>query len=289
MKKLIGVLLSFIVCLAIGSCNIINPDEPIPTFLQIDSVNVLSVAPGTHGSVSENISDVWVYVNNTNVGNFELPASVPFILEDGADSASLTIFAGIKVNGFSFNRRRYIFYEPYRAQIAKQEGKTINLTPVVEYRTTNNYELIEDFETGNSFVKSSGADTSIVRTSDPNYVFEGASSGLIRLGGTVKTANSVTVQSFQLPKDKESFLELDYKCDLPFTIEMQLTSPNNPVIISELLSLKERANWNKIYISLTDIATQPSISSINFIIKSNLPVDKKTGFVAIDNFKIISQ
>lgn len=291
MNRLFGISLFIIVSFSLGSCNIINPDEPIPTFIKIDSFNVLSVAPATHGSVSENISDAWVYVNSENIGNFQLPATVPVILEEGTDSADISIYAGIKVDGFSFNRRRYIFFEPYKTRLAYLQGQTQNWTPEVTYRTTNNYELLEDFESGNAFEASANTDTSITRTTDPAYLFEGTNSGLVYLDATHKSSNSVTTQSFILPSGnvKQSFMELDYKNDVPFTIEVQLSFPNSPTLIFELLSLNSRTDWNKVYINLTDLANGYPGRSINFIIRTSLPVSQNTGFVSIDNLKIITQ
>lgn len=289
MKKLLGLSLFSIVMLFVGSCNIINPDEPIPTYIRIDSFSVNSVDPSTHGSVSENISDAWVYVNNQNIGNFQLPAMVPVILEEGTDSADLSIFGGIKVNGFSFNRRRYIFYQPYSGRLAYKPGETQNLIPEIQYRSSNKYPLIEDFESGNAFVASSNTDTSITRTTDAQYLFEGANSGLIYLDALNKSSSSVTSQSFVLPSDKESFIEIDYKGDLPLTIDVQLSATNSPTIIFELLSLNARSDWNKIYINLTDIGTGYPGAKVNFILRTALPVSQNTGFVAIDNLKVLTQ
>lgn len=289
MKRLLGLSLFSILMLFYGSCNIINPDEPIPTFIQIDSFNLRSVDPAKHGSISDNITDAWVYINGSNVGNFQLPATVPFILEEGADSADVSIYGGIKVNGFSSSRRRYIFYEPYSGRVASQPGKTENITPPIQYRSTNNYELIEGFETGNSFVATDNSDTSITKTTDPLYIKDGSNAGLIYLDGVNKSSSSVTVQNFSLPSDRESFMELDYKGDLPFTIDAQVSFPGTPTIIFEVLSLNIREDWNKVYITLTDIGTTLPGRNVNFIIKTSLPVSQNTGFVAIDNLKIITQ
>ncbi len=273
--------------LALSSCNIINPDEQIPTYVKIDSITVASLDPVAHGSVSSNITDVWVYVNNSNIGNFELPAEIPILLD--IDSANVSFYAGIKVDGQSFLRRRYIFYTPYSGLIKRLPGKIQSISPRVEYRPSNVYHLIVDFENGNSFVSYSTTDTSIARMNIPPYVYEGAFSGLIALSGAKRTSQSITTQTFKLPSNRESFVELDYKNDIPFTIEVQLSAPNAPVVVTELLSINTRMDWNKIYINLTNIAVNYPNSNISLIFKTALSPSQNEGFVAIDNVKIISQ
>lgn len=286
MKKLLFGLLLAGILHGFQSCNIINPDEPIPTYLQIDSFNLVSTDLNTHGSVTENITDAWVYVDNHNVGNFELPATVPVLLEN--DSAQLTIFAGIKSNGQSFFRRRYIFYEPYNQQIVNT-AEPQNIVPQIQYRTGIDFRLIEDFENGNSFVPYFGPDTTVVRTTDPNFVLDGTSAGLIALTSSERGARSITTQDFILPTDRESFMEIDYKSDITFTVEVQIVTTGNTVIVSDIISVNAREDWNKIYINLTDVATSYPGSKLNFMLRAALTPGQTDGFVAIDNFKVLSQ
>lgn len=286
MKKLLFALLIIGLFFGFTSCNIINPAEPIPTYIRIDSMDLVSVDPSVHGSVSEKITDAWVYVDNHNVGNFELPANIPVLLEN--DSAEIAIYAGIKSNGQDFFRRRYVFYEPHIQRIGKSL-ETQKIIPQIQYRTGLTFRMDEDFENGNSFLPYFGPDTTIKRTSDPNYVFEGTGSGLIWLTNTERGARSITTQEFTLPTDRESFLEMDYKNNIIFTLEVQIVTFTNTVIVTDLLNMNIREDWNKIYINLTEVATTYPGSKVNFILKAFLTPGQTAGFVAIDNFKILSQ
>jgi len=276
------------VCLlGFTSCNIINPDEPVPQYIHIDSFQVVSYDDSYHGSVSKNITEAWVYVDNFNVGNFQLPADIPVVVE-GEDSVRLSIAAGIKVDGRSLSRRRYPFYTRYNQLLAKSATKQ-TIIPTIEYRGGQDFKLIEDFENGNSFIPYTSPDTGLARTSLPQYVNDGANGGLIFLDGTNRTARVTTVQDFSFVSNKESFLELDYKCDIPFTVEVQLVTLGSTVIITDLLSINIREDWNKIYINLTEIGQNYAGSKVNFILKAGLTPGQTSGFVAVDNFKIISQ
>ncbi len=273
--------------LAFSACNIINPEEPVPQYIHIDSFQVISYDDSYHGSVSKNITEAWVYVNNFNVGNFQLPADIPIVIE-GEDSARLSIAAGIKVDGRSLSRRRYPFYTRYNQFLAKEAGKQ-TIIPTIEYRADQNFKLIENFENGNSFTPYTSPDTGLDRTSLPQYVRDGGHGGLIFLDGVKRNARVSTIQDFSFLPNKESFLELDYKCDIPFTVEVQLVTPGNTVIVTDLLSINIREEWNKIYINLTEIGKNYANSKVNFILKAGLTPGQTSGFVAVDNFKIISQ
>lgn len=286
MKKLLLGVLLLSVGLSFYSCNIINPDEPIPTYIRIDSFDLVSTDPNFHGSVSENISEAWVYVNNHNAGNFELPADIPILIE--GDSAELLIFGGIKNDGQSISRRRYPFYTPYTQNIGKSTV-TQSVVPKIEYRSNANFLLNETFENGNSFVQYNSPDTGLDRSNLVPYVFEGDYSGLIYLNGTKRGSNVITIQSFAIPSNKESYLELDYKCDINFAVELQLTTTTSAVIVLPLVNVRSRTDWNKIYINLTEIGTLYPGSKVNFILKTSLSPEESTGFVAIDNMKVVTQ
>jgi len=109
------------------------------------------------------------------------------------------------------------------------------------------------------------------------------------LDGIERIARVITVQDFELNQNIESYLELDYKCDMPFDIEMQLQTPSNAIVVVDLLSIRASTEWNKIYINLTDDAKFYSGSKINFILTANLTPGQSNGFVSIDNLKIITQ
>ena len=286
MKKLLFGALILLTIFNFYSCNIINPDEPLPNYITIDSFDLVSTDPNFHGSVSENISDVWVYVDNHNAGNFQLPATIPILIDQ--DSVDLLIFAGIKNNGQSLSRRRYPFYVPYTQRLGKSLAPQ-NIIPKIEYRTNANFLLNEDFENGNSFIPYTSPDTGLDRSNLSQYVFEGSYSGLIYLDGTNRGARVITAQNFAIPSNKESYLEIDYKSDIPFSVELQLLTNTNSVLVSTLLNIKTRIDWNKIYINLTDIGSLYPGNKVNIILRTALSPDKSTGFVAVDNIKVVTQ
>ncbi len=90
------------------SCYKFDGDQTIPAYLKIDTVLLKTYYP-EQGSNSNAIKDVWVYVNDQQIGAFELPAMFPVL---AMGNQKLEIRPGIKVNGISSTRAPYPFYKP---------------------------------------------------------------------------------------------------------------------------------------------------------------------------------
>src|SRR5688572_13194974 len=103
-KALIAaILLAF----AMQSCNIINPAEKVPTFVRLDSIRVTTDSLVKTGTPSSKISSAWVYVNNDIVGVYDLPASIPLLIDA---NASVAIAPGINYTGLKDYQSIYPFY-----------------------------------------------------------------------------------------------------------------------------------------------------------------------------------
>ena len=268
-----------------SACNIVNPAESIPTYIQLDSVTLQSTVPEKHGSVSHKISDVWVYYNLQLLGAFELPAKVP-VLAKG--KGQLQVLAGIWDNGLSGTRVKYPFYNVDTFSFTAQPGKSIQHNPVFQYRTADQPVIryfVENFEQGNSFMPLAG-DTSLVRTNNINEVFEVTWSGKLYMRDTDATAQCITSQAFAIPPSKEAYLELNYKNDVPFDVRLEVLW-NGSTIRSDIISLRERSVWNKAYLRLGGFASTYQNGQFKFYIRSSLPTGKSEGTILIDNFKVI--
>ena len=74
-----------VLILTLSACDLINPDEDAPGFIQVDSItfNPSPTAGTTGSSASTNIKDVWVYIDNEFQGVYELPAKFPVLKNRG--------------------------------------------------------------------------------------------------------------------------------------------------------------------------------------------------------------
>jgi hypothetical protein len=73
-------LFSFASLLIVSSCELINPVEEIPSFIQIDSFVMEDNVLADEGSLSHDIRDAWVFIDDEMIGIYELPARIPILV-----------------------------------------------------------------------------------------------------------------------------------------------------------------------------------------------------------------
>ena len=116
--------------LFLSSCSIIDPEEQIPAYLEINSFE-LTTTPA-QGENSAQITEAWVFVNDLSLGIYELPATVP-VLELG--SQNITIFPVIRENGRPSTPIIYPLYRRYETTLELMANQTINIQPTTTYQS----------------------------------------------------------------------------------------------------------------------------------------------------------
>ena len=116
--KKYNTLLFLFFAIALTSCNIINPAEPVPSYLKVDSFSL--AASTTLGSTSNKIADVYVYVDTKFQGAYPIGSTFP-ILESG--SHEMLFYPGIALNGIANTREPYPFYEPLKKTVDLKSGE----------------------------------------------------------------------------------------------------------------------------------------------------------------------
>ena len=154
--KLLAFLLLFF--LFFSSCEIINPDEDIPSYVRVENISLVTDT-ATQGSASHRITDVWLYVDNQPLGVYEMPVSIP-VLDEGTHVVSIR--GGIIVNGIASTRVYYPFYAFYNDTINLTRGAVSTVSPVVNYFSGTIFPLEESFS-------GPGYDIVSTATSDTNY------------------------------------------------------------------------------------------------------------------------
>lgn len=285
--KQLSVLLALLILLFLNACNVINPSEKIPTYIQIDSVQLLATNMAKHGSVNHKITDVWVYYNREILGPFELPARVPVLAEGHGE---LQILAGIYDNGLTATRTKYPFYAVDTFSFTAAPAQVIKHTPKFTYRgldtTATVSYLIEDFEQGNIFTKRYNNDTTMIRTDAAADKFEGDWCGKIFFKDSVDNAECITSTSYLIPPFKEAYMELNYKCDVPFEIATEINYQGS-LVNSSILNFKATDKWTKVYVSLNGFSNTFQNGSFKFVIIAAKPSTTAEATLLFDNFKII--
>ena len=287
MKLITATLTTVLLLFSILRCNLINPDEKIPSYIHIDSFTV-SGNYDTVGSLSHKITDAWVMVDNEFVGVFELPCTVP-VLQTGPHQVILR--AGIYENGISLTRLPYSFYNYYTASYNLQAKKIDTINPTVKYLTNGiKYEFCEDFESSKSAFKPSDlSQVQFTRSDSAGTVFEGKYS----MKAVMDTAHSFfemqTYGLYNIPRNQAAFVELNYKSDISFQIGYVsvdlLTGDENKHLV---LNLNPSSTWKKIYVNFgTEINFEKTGLVFKVFIGTVKTNDSQYSTLYLDNVKLI--
>lgn len=277
------------VALWLSGCDVINPVEDVPTYIRIDSFDFVINNANKEGSAAHDITSVWVYYNNNPVGAFDVPCQIPVITQ--GNSGTISVLPGITLNGLVDLQPAYAFYAFDTMTLVSNPGKVVNYTPKASYVSAAKFPYKEDFEVGNSFgafYPDIANDTTIRRTEDQTYIFEGGGSGLIELSDAFPTSESISNTGFAIPQG-EAFIEINYKCSVPFEIGLYNTlNTSNVDVFEYIMGIKATDTWKKIYIELGTFTGNNPGTNHKVLIKSVLPEGQSSGYVAIDNIKIVT-
>jgi hypothetical protein len=266
------------------SCSKEDFKSQIPAYISIDEIT-LKTNYTAEGSASENITDAWVYINDDLVGVFELPVKFP-ILQEG--DVTVKVYAGIKENGISANRKRYLGYAPYVREIILVKEETTYLVPTITYEPSVTFAWLEDFENVNlTFLYHANSDTIINKSTLD--VKEGNSSGQILLDPEMNFFEATTEVLVGVPLNGSSpvYLELDFKTNQPVTIGVYLDGSQHPYS-----TLNTTTEWKKIYINLSEVIADNKIGTPELKLFFGLLDSSSNPFVdapeiLIDNLKVV--
>jgi hypothetical protein len=287
------ILLALLVSLSfIVGCKIINPVEQTPTYIHIEPFTFSNPDSSFTGSSSHLIPSAWVYAGGQTVGVFDLPCTVPVIM---SKTSLISIIPAVTNQGLKSYVIKYPFYENDTTTLYYNPGKIQNWTPHTRYLSgmlKSQYPIVEPFDNGSGFGKLSG-DTTMLRDTVKADVFEGTASGLIYLKAPlVMTSENIYNSGFNLPTGA-NYLELNYKCSLPFQIGVKGSDDLGNNYMEYIAGFNPKAEWNKIYLDLSGFTgTYNTYTKYQIVIRSSLnDYDGKytEGYVLIDNLKVISR
>ena len=252
-------------------------DDKIPSYLKVNNVNLNYNQ--NFGSITENITDVWVYIEDNLQGVYEIPVEFP-VLEEGIKN--IRVKAGIKANGIASTRIQYPFYSSFFDTINLVKDETIEIFPTFSYNDAFD-AIIEDFENSGTTVDStisSEIDFTIVNEDENKYAFAEIVSPLINF--------EIATQDLTLPQQGAPvYLELDYKSSTEFLVGMYINYPQD-VVKSELVWVTSKQDWNKIYINLTQTVSE-SIGAQSFKVFFNMRRNDPSSNeeISLDNIKVL--
>jgi len=280
------------ISLIISSCEIINPEETIPSYIRINQIDLKSEYG--QGTSSHKITDAWIYVDDELIGAFELPATFPVLSEGNHE---IIIKPGIELNGIAPTRAIYPFYRPIIKNINLSKDSIIVLDSLFTLKTAYYGDTKfpwsnvgqEDFEeSGVSIDSTYRSETGITVTSLD--VFEGNNSGLVTLYDSINFFEAKSIEAFDLPGGGSYvFLELNYKTNNHFTVGVFANnlftgeSSQHPIFV-----INPNNEWNKIYINLTPtVSRETQALDFNIFFGALLDDDVGKAEIYFDNIKLV--
>jgi len=269
-------------------------NNPKPIWLSIDNW-VLEANPQAiddAGQLSQNLSEVWVYVDNKVIGVFELPCKIP-VLASGS-GIKVQLFPAIRNNGISATKKIYPFLEPVVMNMDLVEGETYEITPVTRYYSTVKF-WIEDFGSPSQVKIDTDnlSNASLVLDNDPMIAMSvGNDYGHIHLTASDSLWIGYTNENTVLPKSgSEVYMEIDYRnSNSVLTGVIAVSSsgikdnPNISLNAQDASSMK----WKKIYIDLKEIVSfSTSAEYFKQYFRALLDEGNSQGDIYIDNIKLV--
>lgn len=292
-RSVVASLLPFCALISFSSCEIINPAEDTPAYIQINefTLNPARNASESYGSASHKITDVWVFANGKRIGTFELPAKVP-ILEKGETKISL--LAGVYADGMTTARFPYAFYNQLDQTLSLEPGKVTELQPEVTFNPNTLFPLPinEDFSSSRrEFQVTSGPYQVQINTTDlTDFKYANGAVGVVYANpSTVQPAVLESFTDAKLPVNGSAvFLEFDYKSTLDFKVGVLVTRNGVTNRDPNFLNVLRKDSWNKIYLNLTDDATNPNNSGATFKVFFEVPASSNPkDYFAFDNVRLL--
>jgi len=281
------VLLLFVTGCIVHGCNVINPAEPIPTFIHVDSFAWDNSVPDHGLSHSHQINTVWVYYNNNPIGEFDLPVTFP-VITSGTTPGHLTFYPGISVSGQNNFLTKYPFYQPDTSlYLTPQPGKTINYTPKTSYYSGVKDTILANFKFLTNFKPTSTGDPVFLLTSDPA---EG-SCGWIHLNRASNDTLSEDTCTITFPinylGNTPTYIEISYKSTVPVFLGMK-SGYQNTIFFGEYLNaIAPSDTWKKFYFAVADFAAQYKGDTYTFFLKAGLDPGVDSGDVYLANIQLV--
>ncbi len=267
-----------------NSCEVINPAEPVPAYIHLDSSS-FRTSYIDEGSNLNSFVDGWIYVDGNYLGTYEYPFTIPVI---GEGQHKISVRAGILKNGISGSRAAYPKTGTFDTIVNLQPNQTTIIKPTVEYLDGVVFAQMEDFDDGSLTLIPTGTNSAtftITSANDPNAL-EG-NSGHIVMDSAHPEFEFASSSAFYLPITTESYVELNYKCTQEFSLGVFVTTISG-VVQSSVLNLRPTSEWKKVYVNLNEgEAIFNNAIEYKIYLKSRLATGSVSADIYLDNMKVL--
>ncbi|MEL7118118.1 MAG: hypothetical protein AAFO07_01715 [Bacteroidota bacterium] len=291
-KLLPYILLGLCLVLFLPSCDVINPEEDIPSYLYISDFNLTTSS--SQGSASIKASEAWVLLDGEFIGAFPVQSTIP-ILTTGTHE--IEVRAGIRDNGISSSPEIYPFYTSYTVNVDLEANEIDTIVPTIAYRPDARFLFVEGFElSGHLFreVLIGDDNNRIQRTQDD--IFEGGFSGFTTIDIDQPEVLLASTSRFRYPEDPfpTIYLEMNYKAEGLLGVGIigysSAGASDGQLVFSA--GFRPKVEWNKIYFNLSQIFADNNFFEYKIAFQAAIPQEEGTYIqenvtIWLDNIKLI--
>lgn len=285
MNKNITLFSLLIIFFSITSCS--DESASIPSYIYIDDAKI-ETNGSSEGAPTDNITDIWVYVNNFAIGVFNEQKLIP-ILSDANGESEIILIAGIRDNGIKENIQQYYLYDQLKITQNLKNGKIDTINAVFKYSDKVNFVFIEGFESGNIFNRDIDGDTYTNISITSESPRSGNRCGMIKLNSEHPEIEVTSgIEYNDLPdKGNLTYLEMDYYGSNEFIVGVSGKDKQGNEYKSDFIALKSKDQWNKIYLNLTNTIQDSGLESYRIYFKAYFNNTKESTNIFLDNIKLL--
>ena len=234
-----------------------------------------------------------VYVNNKNLGCWELPCKVPVLDVSSVDTSTLILLPALPITGMSNTIWGYPFLNICRQKVVFKKGTTYEVSenpPTYIYSEAAHFPCFETFSNSSPFTPT---DTSESPLTFVPVSFEGRNVGEIVLSDSTYQSFDVTTEKYPLPVGSYSVvLEVTYKTECSVDVSMKLSTAQNPYMAYSIGGFYASPNeWKTIHFDLTNTINNyhnaSGTATYGTLIFSGAGDVGKVSHVYIDDVKIV--
>lgn len=283
----------FVVAVSLISCD--KEEEAIPSYLHITHFT-LSTNPVSEGLNTSEIVGAKVFVNGSEIGNFEIPVTIPVI---ASGKCIVEVYPNIKENGVGSNQKYYKVYNSFLDTVDLEPKQIDTIRPKTTYRSNVKFVWMEDFEDQAVSMVETGLDNTqdsmvVIPTSNVGVDQPFTGSDYCAYVSIPEDTSVIfersTLDYFTLPNlGSDVYVELDIKSNMQVQVGVY-TKDNTQIIQSPVMVVNSTdGNWRKIYVNL-----KPEIGDIGsgtkvrvFFATYKEAGDTKDYYFYLDNLKLL--
>lgn len=242
--------LLFLSLLGLNSCDIINPEETIPSFIYIEPFEF--EAGPIEGTENQVFPYVQVLIGTENLGFHSVPSRIPLLLEG---PQSIDLFPGISENGISSLTNVYNMIKFNQVEVDLEPTKVDTIQVTYSYKENLVFPIVEPFESElHVFREDLDGDNFTKIELIPEDAFEGNRSARITINKEHPSFDVASERMATLPPDGTLvYLEMNYKAENIFSVGVFWTSLAEGRRSSFTNFINPKEDWNKIYLNFSDI------------------------------------